>query len=716
MRIYDGVVAAPDEPCRAVGPGPGYFDGPSALVPGPNGRLADSLRRTASFPNPVINLTRAALYYLREAGHVTALAPVPTGFAQALADLAVTGRDSYASLMRSVQGGDLPALLLAGLDSEIHARRLVSPSATDRTNCVQRAIDRASNASWALRGPIGRAALRQQLGWIAVSAEDDPPHRPVNVPATQFDQFDILIHPQGFPVWTRYSVASEGVGSLPFPAAFVGLPPEAQPIIPDSHEIILFLHGHSSCLEEGEGLIPHLHSLGAAQGRKLTIVRLDLPCNGYSTMLSHTNVAPSSESKYDPRNPDRCRFPMLEFIEDAVLQFLLRLNDVVVGNGGKTILNRIAAAIGGSLGGNLCLRLARRTEPWPSQIVAWSAASVWESWGRATSSPFDAWPGRGRYVDVGKDIGYNRVRRRMDDVENVNSRAQHFDRVFGRGEPILEGSPFFLGNQSSQWFRSDWGICKDLAVEGGKRFVAEVYNEKFRRWHWRVAFDQLGFSHQDQVSNGGSRSVDLMRKPLLLAAGAEDNHVGTRIYDCSKLLAGWLTTNPGKAIFVQGTGHSIHSERPVWLSNEIVTFLTEKPDPTSWEALRGIIPSPISAVSWGINRFDLFAQSGNSAVWHKCFETGVGWIPGDPGTWESLGGSVIGRVKAVSWGPGRLDLFARGRDGNTYHKFFEGSRGEWGGGDIAAPWEPLGQFILSPPEAVSWGLGRLDLFVLGVDS
>jgi hypothetical protein len=50
---------------------------------------------------------------------------------------------------------------------------------------VDTSLERAYQVAWALRDANvqERIAIRKNLGWITVSGEDDPPHRPVNVPA-----------------------------------------------------------------------------------------------------------------------------------------------------------------------------------------------------------------------------------------------------------------------------------------------------------------------------------------------------------------------------------------------------------------------------------------------------------------------------------------------------------------------------------------------------
>jgi hypothetical protein len=124
---------------------------------------------------------------------------------------------------------------------------------------------------------------------------------------------------------------------------------------------------------------------------------------------------------------------------------------------------------------------------------------------------------------------------------------------------------------------------------------------------------------------------------------------------------------------------------------------------TTWESLGGDIMGKVSVVSWGSGRLDLFARGTNNAILHKYFD-GANWGPSSG--WESLGGATTGDISAVSWGPGRLDLFIRGTDLMVYHKYFDGAN--WG--PSISGWEPLGALAAGEISAVSWGPGRLDVF------
>ena len=61
----------------------------------------------------------------------------------------------------------------------------------------------------------------------------------------------------------------------------------------------------------------------------------------------------------------------------------------------------------------------------------------------------------------------------------------------------------------------------------------------------------------------------------------------------------------------------------------------------------------------------------------------------------------------ASWAPGRLDVFARGLDGQLWRR---GCDGAW------ASWELLGGGFNLRPAAASWAEQRIDVFARGLDS
>jgi hypothetical protein len=85
-----------------------------------------------------------------------------------------------------------------------------------------------------------------------------------------------------------------------------------------------------------------------------------------------------------------------------------------------------------------------------------------------------------------------------------------------------------------------------------------------------------------------------------------------------------------------------------------------------------------AACSWGPERMDVFARGPRGELLHKWWD-GKDWSP-----FESLGMPLMpagdqrcipftGSVTACTWGPGRLDVFARALDGTLYHAWWDGT-------------------------------------------
>src|ERR1051326_7069702 len=108
--------------------------------------------------------------------------------------------------------------------------------------------------------------------------------------------------------------------------------------------------------------------------------------------------------------------------------------------------------------------------------------------------------------------------------------------------------------------------------------------------------------------------------------------------------------------------------------------------------------------SWGPGRLDLFLygrheDTGAIALLHTWADQGA-WS----GRWEVLGtGLMQGKPAAVSWGPGRVDVFVRGGGNELDHKWFD--QGSWSSG-----WENKGGTLASSPAVASWQPGHLVVF------
>ena len=305
--------------------GGNFSDGKS---PGTYGlRLRPDLRAVAQARNPAFAMAHAAArYYLGEADWA------------AFADLAVTGRNSYESFQRNkpteaqIESAARQILSSGNMGPQTAIRPIPSIDETKLQNAVRLAQTRAYQVAWALRNPnpSQRSEFRRSssLGWIAVSGEDDPPHRPVNVPSgvltlaadgkssVPAPQYDLAValpchspHPpscacgSGAPgnvtFQIRYTVASplSGASSGPSPVGApyqVGvLPPEPNLTIPPGDDIIIYIHGGpGSRLEEAGDMVEPLQRWGLQKGKRYTVISFDQPSQGYSSMVDPACVVP----------------------------------------------------------------------------------------------------------------------------------------------------------------------------------------------------------------------------------------------------------------------------------------------------------------------------------------------------------------------------------------------------------------------------------------
>ena len=571
------------------------------------GRLNSWFRNAAETGNAREMLVRAAVAFYRFrhpalASHL----PVPPcchlAYGKAFADLAVTGQAAYASF-RELAPSE------AGLTFDVQTRLFVTfPThqqvQSDVSGAIQDALDRAYRVAWALRGPTPhRKTARKDLWWIAVSGESDPPHRPVNIPPAPYPQYNMTVRVSGRTfttqnVTTRYVVFSNSItDNYPVPAVLNTIPPDRDlPLIVG--DIVLFIAGHSSSAEEAEGIAKQLLDQ-APSSRPVTIIAMDLPSNGYATMINHETISPSSASAWNTG------YPILDFIESFIVAFVDGLEARQPG-----IKNQIVGVIGGSLGGNMGLRLGRRdpaTYPWLRNIVSWSPASCWESWLRANPysdnrlSPLDPPDHPSQLTEgFGKRAAVWGSRRAMTEAET--DRSLHL--LFHSRDA---GHRTGRAEQAKHWYSQSWS-CRDDAITAGHRFIYEIYNEHFRRWHWRVAHEQVIFSHWDSdmpvipiedkfptpynidpaadpdprknpALAPDSARYSQIRARMLFASGYNDNNWPEYLFENARNLAQAMTMVNGQALFVRDTAHSIHVERPNWFASQILEFLYQSPPP-----------------------------------------------------------------------------------------------------------------------------------------
>jgi len=274
-------------------------------------------------------------------------------------------------------------------------------------------------------------------------------------------------------------------------------------------------------------------------------------------------------------------------------------------------------------------------------------------------------------------------------------------------------------------------------------------NQMYHNWYESVNRFEGGWGGWESFSGGvfSSPPAVVAREDLLLdiyGVGADNQMYHRRAHTHSKFPA---SPAAKPVISVRTAAAAVGLPAQV---GEPVPVIPAAATPDTWEALGGVMSSPIAAVSWGPSRLDSFYVGTDSQMWHN-------WWDGNlSGGGEPLGGLFASPPAAVSWGDHRIDVFALGLDDKLYHKWCDASgwypsaKGwellddallntqpaavSWGPNqlDVFAldenrrmlhkafdgtwhPAESLGGFFSSPPAAVCWGPGRLDVFAVGTD-
>jgi hypothetical protein len=157
--------------------------------------------------------------------------------------------------------------------------------------------------------------------------------------------------------------------------------------------------------------------------------------------------------------------------------------------------------------------------------------------------------------------------------------------------------------------------------------------------------------------------------------------------------------SPGRLdLFIQGTNPSGVNMWHKWFDG--TSWNGYEQDPANGETAR--VTSAVAGVSWGPERLDLFARSETGSLIHKQYHRYFGWT-----LWQDLGGCIVGAPTATSWQAYRIDVFVQGCNSegiNMHHKWFDGVWHAW---EVVPA---MNARISAAPSAVSWGPNRIDIF------
>jgi len=175
-----------------------------------------------------------------------------------------------------------------------------------------------------------------------------------------------------------------------------------------------------------------------------------------------------------------------------------------------------------------------------------------------------------------------------------------------------------------------------------------------------------------------------------------------------KSLGGALTSSPAAAsrsagkidVFVRGTDGALWSRAT---ANGGTSW-------SNWYKIGGqlLAGTGPAAYEWGDARIGVFVTGTNRALYHIWYDASGPWS-----RWQNLGGALTSSPAATSPASGVIDVSVRGGDGAVWWDHYNGTWSGWS--------TPLGGSLggLTPvnsaPAACSWGAGRLDVFVQGID-
>lgn len=350
------------------------------------------------------------------------------------------------------------------------------------------------------------------------------------------------------------------------------------------------------------------------------------------------------------------------------------------------------------------------TDDWPWSIQYRSATG----YGCPDTAPCDA-----EYYGFFNQV-YNaarQFRRYQRDSTSFNYRAGRTNYIQYNPNAACGGSNIFVQNQTTA------GLYNYTPYQPNGAALANLYGSGDgcsaygNRNFWRLYSDWFGgvfgptkiVEHPASVSWGTGR-IDVF------ARGA-DNGIYQKWYDTSVGWQPWhkLEGTLGSAPTVASWGSGRLDIFSATANGDLQHLWYGEGTWGTWDNLGKPAPnvsvaSPPGAISWGDGRIDVFVRGSDGELWQKWYDTTAGgWQ-----AWTKIGGVLSSAPTLTSWEPGRLDLFSTGPAGDLQHHWFDASVGGW------QSWESLGkasngQPLSSGPGGMSWGMGRIDVFARGSD-
>jgi hypothetical protein len=131
-----------------------------------------------------------------------------------------------------------------------------------------------------------------------------------------------------------------------------------------------------------------------------------------------------------------------------------------------------------------------------------------------------------------------------------------------------------------------------------------------------------------------------------------------------------------------------------------------------WTRIAANMSSDPTIISWGNGRLDVFARGQDNALYHTwSTDSGKTW-----NYWTRIAANMATAPGASTWGVNRLDVFAPGQDGKTYHTWSTDGGATWQYWQLVAATPQLSFPLTSKPAAVSRATYSIDLFGRGPDN